>query len=162
VNDDSTSSANSKQPKNECDKNNRFRVCKLVDELLLDIYGKWYGNGPGLSFRRRRQSANSSAQESDYCSTSGTSTPCTIQTLRLIKGMNDSLQLSRLRNKSIPELETLLATLRSDVHYAGSLLVRELKRRDALISRREKQNDMITAFLQALSAKRSAVKCNVT
>ena len=55
----------------------------------------------------------------------------------------------------IPELETLLATLRSDVHYAGSLLVRELKRRDALISRCEKQNDMITAFLQALSAKRS-------
>jgi hypothetical protein len=55
----------------------------------------------------------------------------------------------------IPELETLLATLRCDVHYAGSLLVRELKRRDALISRREKQNDMITAFLQALSAKRS-------
>jgi hypothetical protein len=100
VNDDNISSANSKQPKNECDKNNRLRVCKLVDELLLDIYGKWYGNGPGLSFSRRRLSANSSAQESDYCSTSGTSTPCTNQTLRLVKGMNDSLQLSRLRNKS--------------------------------------------------------------
>lgn len=100
VNDDSISSANSKQPNNECDKSNRLRVCKLVDELLLDIYGKWYGNGPGLSFSRRRQSANSSAQESDYCSTSGTSTSCTIQTTRLVKGMNDSLQLSRLRNKS--------------------------------------------------------------
>jgi len=100
VNDDSISSANSKQLKNECDKNNRLRVCKLVDELLLDIYGKWYGNGPGLSCSRRRQSANSSAQESDYCSTSGTSTTCTIQTPRSVKGMNDSLQLSRLRNKS--------------------------------------------------------------
>jgi len=55
----------------------------------------------------------------------------------------------------IPELETLLSTLRYDVHYAGSLLVRELKRRDTLTSRHEKQNDMITAFLQALSAKRS-------
>ena len=55
----------------------------------------------------------------------------------------------------IPELEELLASLRSDVHYAGSLLVRELKRRDALISRREKQNDVLTAFLQALSEKRS-------
>jgi hypothetical protein len=100
VNDDSISSANSKQPKNEFDTNSRLRVCKLVDELLLDIYGKWYGNGPGLSFSRRRQSATSSAQESDYCSTSGTSTYCTIQTLRSVKGMNDSLQLSRLRNKS--------------------------------------------------------------
>lgn len=55
----------------------------------------------------------------------------------------------------VPELQALLATLRSDVHYAGSLLVRELKRRDALVSRREKQNDMITAFLQAVSEKRS-------
>jgi len=100
VNDDSMSSENSKQPKNECNKNNRLRVCKLVDELLLDIYGKWYGNGPGLSFSRRRQSTNSSAQESDYCSTSGTSTPCTIQTPLSVKGMNDILQESRLRNKS--------------------------------------------------------------
>ena len=55
----------------------------------------------------------------------------------------------------VPELEALLKTLRSDVHYAGALLVRQLKRRDALISRREKQNDVITAFLQALSEKRS-------
>jgi hypothetical protein len=100
VKDESISSANCKKPEPECDKNSRLRVCQLVDELLLDIYGKWYGNGPGLSFIRRRQSANSSAQESDYCSTSGTSTPCNIQTHRLVKGMNDSLQLSRLRNKS--------------------------------------------------------------
>jgi hypothetical protein len=100
VNDDSISSANCKKPKNECDKNNRLRVCQLVDELLLDIYGKWYGNGPGLSFSRRRHSANSSAQESDYCSTSGASTSCQIQTSRSVKGMNDSLERSRLRNKS--------------------------------------------------------------
>ena len=99
LNDDSTSSATSKQQQNECDKNHRLRVCKLVDELLLDIYGKWYGNGPGMS-SRRRQSASSSVQESDYCSTSGTSTPFTTQTPRSVKGMNDSLQLSRLRNKS--------------------------------------------------------------
>jgi hypothetical protein len=55
----------------------------------------------------------------------------------------------------LPELEQLLLTLRSDIQYVGSLLVRELKRRDALISRRDKQNDVITAFLQALSEKRS-------
>jgi hypothetical protein len=55
----------------------------------------------------------------------------------------------------IPELEALAATLRYDIQYAGSLLVRQLKRRDALISRRDKQNDVITAFLQALSEKRS-------
>lgn len=55
----------------------------------------------------------------------------------------------------LPELEQLLVTLRSDTQYVGSLLVRELKRRDALISRRDKQNDVITAFLQALSEKRS-------
>jgi hypothetical protein len=99
-NEDSISSANCKSPKHECETNDRLRVCQLVDELLLDIYGKWYGNGPGMSFRRRRHSTKSSAQESDYYSTSGASTPCTIQTSHSVEGTNDSLRLSRLRNKS--------------------------------------------------------------
>jgi hypothetical protein len=100
VNDDSISSVNCKEPKNECEKGSRLHVCQLVDELLLDIYGKWYGNGPGLSFGRRRHSANSSAQESDCCSTSGASMSCKFQTPHSVKGTNDSLQQSRLRNKS--------------------------------------------------------------
>jgi hypothetical protein len=100
VTGNSISSANCEKPKNECEKNSRLRVCQLVDELLLDIYGKWYGNGPGLSFSRRRHSANSSAQESDCCSTSGASWSSKTQTPHFVKRMNDSLQRPRLRNKS--------------------------------------------------------------
>ncbi|XP_069704210.1 serine-rich adhesin for platelets-like isoform X2 [Periplaneta americana] len=153
--DCSVTSENEKQKSAIERSRNRRRVSHLVDELLLDIYGKWNGNGNGSYVGgRRRHSTNSSAHESDCCSTSGASS-WKIQPYQPVQGINDSLQRSRLRNKSVPELEALIATLRSDVQYAGSLLVRQLKRRDALISRREKQHDVITAFLQALSEKRS-------
>lgn len=78
----------------------RHRVSQLVDELLLDIYGKWYGNGFGLSFNRRRHSANSSTHESDYCSTSDASAPWKSQVHHPVSVMNDSLQQSRLKYRS--------------------------------------------------------------
>jgi hypothetical protein len=80
--------------------NTRRRVSQLVDELLLDIYGKWYCNGLGLSFNRHRHSANSSAYESDYCSTSDASAALKSQVHHPINGMNDSLQQSRLKYRS--------------------------------------------------------------
>jgi hypothetical protein len=89
-----------KEPKSASETNSRRRVSQLVDELLLDIYGKWYGNGTGLSLNRRRHSANSSAQESDCCSTSGTLTSWRTQTHHPVQRTNDSLQWSRMRNKS--------------------------------------------------------------
>lgn len=78
----------------------RRRVSQLVDELLLDIYGKWYGNEFGLFFNRRRHSANSSTHESDYCSTSDASAPWKSQVHNPVSGMNDSLQQSRLKYRS--------------------------------------------------------------
>ncbi|KAJ9601782.1 hypothetical protein L9F63_000074, partial [Diploptera punctata] len=130
----------------------RRRVSCLVDELLLDIYGKWYSNGMGLSFHKRRHS--SSAQESDCCSTSGGATAWKIQSYLPSTGTNDVQQRARLNNKSLQELVMLVSTLRADVQYAGAVLARQLKRRDALVSRQEKQNDVLTAVLQAMSEKR--------
>ena len=76
----------------------RRHVSNLVDELLLDIYGKWYCSGMGLSFQKRRHS--SSAQESDCCSTSGgTTMPWKIQQYLPSQGINDVQQRSRLNNK---------------------------------------------------------------
>ncbi|XP_021913960.1 uncharacterized protein LOC110827030 isoform X2 [Zootermopsis nevadensis] len=131
------------------------RVSELLDELLLDIYGKWSCDGNQIPFGRRRCSTNSSAYESDYCTTTGSSPTWKIQSCSSAQRFNDSLQRERLSARSVPELEALVASRRFDVQYAGSILVRQLKRRDALISRRDKQNDVVTAFLQALSEKRS-------
>lgn len=80
----------------------RHRVSQLVDELLIDIYGKWNGNGFGLPFnRRRRHSGNSSAQESDCLSTSDASAPWNSRASHHpVRGANDALQQSRLKHRS--------------------------------------------------------------
>jgi hypothetical protein len=85
-----------------CTTSGRHRVSQLVDELLLDIYGKWNGNGFGLPFnRRRRHSANSSAHESDCLSTSDASAPWNSQAPHHpVRGANDALQQSRLKYRS--------------------------------------------------------------
>lgn len=56
---------------------------------------------------------------------------------------------------ALPELKALKDTLECNVVFVGSLLVRQLKRRDILYSRRDVQYGITTAFLQAISAKRS-------
>jgi hypothetical protein len=72
-----------------------------------------------------------------------------------MRNTNKCTQHTCFFSLGLPELEALAVTLRRDVQFAGSVLVRQLKRRDALISRRDKHSGVITAFLQALSDKRS-------
>lgn len=52
------------------------------------------------------------------------------------------------------ELQILLVTLREHIVHTGGLLIRQLRRRDYLAAKRDKQCDIITAYLQAYSAKR--------
>jgi hypothetical protein len=132
-----------------------YHLPKLLDEVLSDIYGKRYGYEFGLSFNRSHHSADGSDSKLDYYSTSGALTPWKRQARYPVKYINSFLQPSNLENKTLSELEELLASLRSSVQYIGSFLVRELKLRDFHISWRDKQNDMITAILQAISGKRA-------
>lgn len=53
------------------------------------------------------------------------------------------------------ELHILIQALQERVNYAGSLLVKQLKKRDALKSKQEKICNVITAHLQANSFKSS-------
>lgn len=55
----------------------------------------------------------------------------------------------------LAELEILIGTLSEHVSQAGGLLIRQLRRRDHLVAKRDKQYDVITAHLQARSEKRS-------
>lgn len=55
----------------------------------------------------------------------------------------------------ISELQVLVGTLSEHVNHAGGLLVRQLRRREHLVAKRDKQYDVITAHLQARSEKRS-------
>ncbi|XP_071442800.1 TBC1 domain family member 30-like [Hetaerina americana] len=129
----------------------RRRVTGLVDQLLIEIYGLWGG-------REGRGRLPSRDDSSDYLTewsttSGGVSNPgtCAYQ-----KGpVLDLLRKARLKGKYVGELRAMVATLEENVNYAGSLLVRQLKRRDALISKRDRHCDLITAILQAVSEKRS-------
>ncbi|XP_011297573.1 uncharacterized protein [Fopius arisanus] len=105
-------------------------ISSLVDQLLLDIYG----------FPR----GDRSRSESESTVSSFRPTP-----------QHRYLRKTRLLLKSTEELTIVLETLRSHVNQAGALLIRQLRRRDYLLTKRDRQYDVITAHLQAYSNKRS-------
>ncbi|XP_011631316.1 uncharacterized protein LOC105423307 isoform X3 [Pogonomyrmex barbatus] len=104
-------------------------ITSLVDQLLLDIYGVPMGD-KGRS-------------ESD-------STASSLKT----RPQHQYLQKTRLLLKRKDELEILLMTLREHIIHTGGLLIRQLRRKDYLTAKCDKQCDIITAYLQAHSAKR--------
>lgn len=53
------------------------------------------------------------------------------------------------------ELQILILNLRDHINHTGGILIRQLRRKDYLVSKRDKQCDIITAHLQAHSPKRS-------
>ncbi|CAK9831625.1 TBC1 domain family member 30 [Anthophora retusa] len=104
-------------------------VSSLVDQLLLDIYGLPDGD-------RRRSESDSTASS-----------------VR-IHPQHQHLQKARLLWKNKHELHVLVLNLRDHINYIGGVLVRQLRRKDYLMNKREKLCAIITAHLQALSPKR--------
>ncbi|XP_023290729.1 uncharacterized protein LOC105694437 [Orussus abietinus] len=104
-------------------------LSSLVDQLLLDIYGLPRGDRP-----------------SETVSTTSSSKP---------RSEHRYLQGTRLRLKSVDELHVLVDDLQERIDHVGGLLVRQLRRRDYLVNRRNKRYDVVTAHLQARSEKRS-------
>ncbi|KAL0105831.1 hypothetical protein PUN28_015925 [Cardiocondyla obscurior] len=104
-------------------------ITSLVDQLLLDIYGM------PMSERGR--------SESD-------STTSSVRT----RPQHQYLQKTRLLLKKKDELQILLMTLHEHIIHTGGLLIRQLRRKDYLTAKCDKQCDIITAYLQAHSAKR--------
>ncbi|XP_024876036.1 uncharacterized protein LOC112457311 isoform X1 [Temnothorax curvispinosus] len=104
-------------------------ITSLVDQLLLDIYGIPMGD-------RRRS-------ESDSTASSLKTWP-----------QHQYLQKTRLLLKRKDELQILLMTLHDHIIHTGGLLIRQLRRKDYLTAKCDKQCDIITAYLQAHSAKR--------
>ncbi|XP_033222408.1 uncharacterized protein LOC117176309 [Belonocnema kinseyi] len=104
-------------------------VSTLVDKLLSDIYG--------IPFSDRGRSDSDSSTSSRA------------------NARPYNLQKTRLSLKSVEELYVVLKTLKEHVSHAGGLLIRQLRRRDYLIAKRDKQCDVITAHLQAHSKKTS-------
>ncbi|XP_019697803.1 uncharacterized protein LOC105185006 isoform X2 [Harpegnathos saltator] len=104
-------------------------ITSLVDQLLLDIYGIPMGDRP--------------CSENDSTASSLRPRP-----------QHQYLQEARLLLKRKDELQILLETLHKHIVHTGGLLVRQLRRKEYVVAKRDKQCDVITAYLQAHSAKR--------
>ncbi|XP_024944436.1 uncharacterized protein LOC107271044 isoform X2 [Cephus cinctus] len=118
------------QPLVKTTKNNEVMIISLVDQLLMDIYGL-HGSEKGRS-------------GSESTASSFTAKPC-----------HPHLQRARLLLKHETELRILVRILQGHVNHAGGLLIRQLRRRDYLLAKRDKLYDVITAHLQARSEKRN-------
>ncbi|XP_043481118.1 uncharacterized protein LOC122510496 isoform X3 [Leptopilina heterotoma] len=104
-------------------------VTTLVDQLLSDIYGI------PSSDRGKSESDSSLSSNSQLRHT--------------------HLQKTRLMLKTEKELRVVLKTLMEHVSYEGGLLIRQLRRRDYLLAKRDKQYDVITAHLYTHCEKTS-------
>ncbi|KAK7603524.1 hypothetical protein V9T40_003523 [Parthenolecanium corni] len=141
----------------DCLKNNKRRVSLMVDELLLKIYNS----------ERKFSSAGTTGTDfngnsSDSSNNLGFKMNSLLRRKYSFSGISEDkcqkwfdVMRAKLMNKTLPELKALKDTLECNVVFVGSLLVRQLKRRDILYSRRDVQYGITTAFLQAISAKRS-------
>ncbi|KAG5867542.1 hypothetical protein JTB14_003240 [Gonioctena quinquepunctata] len=94
------------------------RASALVDELLMDIYYSVH-NG-----------------STDYNSTSGKS------------HRSSWVEIVNLQEKDVNELISILTCLNNYTERMGSVLVRQLKRRDALRRQQEAYCDVITRNLE--------------
>ncbi|KRT78697.1 GTPase activator protein [Oryctes borbonicus] len=99
----------------------RRRTSALVDQLLVDIY-------------------NHASSSTDYNSATSS------KSLRHYS--LDMNTVEALQEKGIEELQSLIVTLHDHVGRIGSILVRQLKRRDALRRQREAHCDVITVHLR--------------
>ncbi|KAK9694877.1 hypothetical protein QE152_g33225 [Popillia japonica] len=107
----------------------RRRTSALVDQLLVDIYNH-------ANSSTDYNSATSSKSQRHYSL--------------------DINTIEALQEKGIEELQALIITLHDHVGRIGSILVRQLKRRDALRRQREAHCDVITIHLR----KHSEVVCS--
>lgn len=79
--------------------------------------------------------------------------------MKKYKYKNNIFKKKYLLKRIIPsvgrdELQILLENLHEHIIHTGGLLVRQLRRKDYLIAKRDKHYDIITAYLQAHSTKR--------
>ncbi|XP_052677813.1 TBC1 domain family member 30-like isoform X1 [Crassostrea angulata] len=122
------------------------RKTSIVDDLLCEIYDRWY-DGRHDSF------------ESD------TFTECS-STSEVYHWHRNSFQLendnkhstrilpSVLQTQSVTELRKTVDELQHRINFVSSRLVRQLKRRDRRVAKLQHNSDLVTAILQAASQKR--------
>uniref|UniRef100_A0A0K2TK87 TBC1 domain family member 30 n=1 Tax=Lepeophtheirus salmonis TaxID=72036 RepID=A0A0K2TK87_LEPSM len=149
----------------------RVRTPSLVDELLCEIYARFGDLEPRKdaedehSLNGSRNSETHSTESDGGTEYSTTSSVHTVRSslhaedkslwLTMNKKPDKKNLLERYNGKNLVELRQDVKRMTLQMKYSMSQLTRQVKKRDRLRRRRERQYNLITAILQASSQKRS-------
>ncbi|XP_008399865.1 TBC1 domain family member 30 isoform X4 [Poecilia reticulata] len=121
----------------------------IVDCLLVELYDAFSGGGG----RRTADSGDSSTGSGSDTLPARSSSGCGfLQELQ--ERHTRRLQMTYLAQKDLQELRSILQEVKLRSGLQSAKLLRQLKRRDRLAHKRQKNCDVITACLQAVSQKR--------
>ncbi|XP_026640347.1 TBC1 domain family member 30 isoform X2 [Microtus ochrogaster] len=140
------------------------RTASLVSGLLIELYSCTEedevaagGDRASRSRPRRSDSLDSSTETSGsdvFLGGRGVGDSRVLQELRERPSLR--LQMQYLRQKDSSELRTILRELKYRIGIQSAKLLRQLKQKDRLLHKVQKNCDIVTACLQAVSQKRRA------
>ncbi|XP_073507818.1 TBC1 domain family member 30 isoform X2 [Phyllobates terribilis] len=131
----------------------RSRTSSLVNGLLTELYDS-YRNGSGSGLGLYHDSVDSSTEASGSDAFLSRSNPESGFLLELSEKQSRRHQLQFLRQKDWNALKAIREELRHRIGVQSAKLLRQLKQKDRLQHKVQKNCDIVTACLQAVSQKR--------
>ncbi|XP_053412291.1 TBC1 domain family member 30 isoform X2 [Nycticebus coucang] len=126
-------------------------AASLVSGLLTELYSG--GRGPGGGGRRRDSLDSSTEASGSDVFLGGRADSRELQALQELRE-RPGRGRQYLRRKDTNELKMILGELQYRVGIQSAKLLRQLKQKDRLLHKRQRDCDVVTACLQAVSQKR--------
>ncbi|RXM34887.1 TBC1 domain family member 30 [Acipenser ruthenus] len=124
----------------------------IVDYLLIELYDTYTCNS-----RKSADSVDSSTEASGSDAFLGRSNTESNFLQELQEKQTKRHQMQYLAQKDIDELKRIIQEVNYRIGVQSAKLVRQVKRKDRLANKVQKNNDIITACLQAVSQKRRSI-----
>ncbi|XP_018429124.1 PREDICTED: TBC1 domain family member 30 isoform X2 [Nanorana parkeri] len=137
------------------------RTSSLVNGLLTEIYDTYRG-GVGSGLWQYQDSVDSSTEASGSDAFLSRSNPECGFLQELSEHQSRRHQIKFLRQKDCSELKTIRGELKRRIEVQSAKLLRQLKQKDRLQHKQQKNSDIVTASLQAVSQKRVDTKLKFT
>ncbi|XP_063783621.1 TBC1 domain family member 30 isoform X2 [Pseudophryne corroboree] len=131
----------------------RSRTSSLVNGLLTELYDTYRG-GTGSAHGQHHDSVDSSTEASGSDAFLSRSNPESGFLQELSEKQSRRHQIQFLRQKDGSELKTIRGELKHRIRIQSAKLLRQLKQKDRLQHKLQKNCDIVTACLQAVSQKR--------
>ncbi|KAE8615464.1 hypothetical protein XENTR_v10008529 [Xenopus tropicalis] len=131
----------------------RSRTSSLVNGLLTELYDTYRG-GAGCYYFRQQDSVDSSTEASGSDAFLSRSNPESGFLQELSERQSSRHQMLYLKQKDCSELKAIKDELNRRIAIQSAKLLRQVKQKDRLQHKVQKNCDIVTACLQAVSQKR--------